>query len=57
MKKQYKHLTEFQRYEIQALRAQNMSQSKIADHLGVNKSTVSRELGKKLQKYGEGDDI
>ena len=54
MKKQYKHLTEFQRYEIQALRAQNMSQAKIADHLGVNKSTVSRELGRNSKNTARG---
>ena len=40
----YRQLVEGQRYQIQAYLSQNLSQRKIADLLGVNPSTISREL-------------
>ena len=40
----YKHLTECQRSQIQALKATGQSQVKIAQTLGVHCSTISREL-------------
>ena len=40
----YKHLTLEQRYQIQALYKQRFSMTKIAEAIGVHKSTVSREL-------------
>jgi len=39
-----KHLTEKQRYTIEKLLAQDFTKSKIAEILGVHKSTISREL-------------
>ena len=39
-----KHLTLPQRYEIEILLRQNISISKIADRIGVNKSSISREI-------------
>jgi len=38
------HLTEVQRYTIQALREQNLTIKFIADQLGRDKSVISREL-------------
>ncbi len=40
----YKHLTLEQRYQIEALRNQDISITKIAAAIGVSKSTISREL-------------
>jgi IS30 family transposase len=40
----YKHLTLEQRYQIQALHKQYLSMTRIAEAIGVHKSTVSREL-------------
>ena len=40
----YSQLTEEQRYQIYEGRTQGLSQTAIAEKLGVNKSTVSREL-------------
>ncbi len=52
---QYKHLTQEQRYHIYQCMKQGMTQSFIADNIGVNKSTVSRELarntGKRSYRY------
>jgi IS30 family transposase len=42
--KKYKQLTLSLRYQIFAYKNENYTQSKIAEILGVNKSTVSREL-------------
>jgi len=42
--KKYKQLTLGLRYQIFAYKQENYSQSKIAELIGVNKSTVSREL-------------
>ena len=40
----YSQLTEEQRYQIYEDRTQGLSQTKIAKNIGVNKSTISREL-------------
>ena len=52
---QYKHLTQEQRYHIYQCLKQGMTQSFIADNIGVNKSTISRELtrntGKRSYRY------
>ena len=42
--KKYKQLTLGLRYQIFAYKQENYSQSKIAELIGVNKSTISREL-------------
>jgi IS30 family transposase len=39
-----KHLTEKQRYTIEKLLSQHFTKSKIANFIGVHKSTISREL-------------
>ena len=41
--KRYKQLTSEQRYQISGLRKAGWTQTGIADELGVNKSTISRE--------------
>jgi IS30 family transposase len=40
----YKHLSQDQRYQIEALKKAGQSQSQIAEILGVNKSSICREL-------------
>ena len=40
----YTQLAREQRYQIYSLRKNGFTQSQIADHLGVHKSTISREL-------------
>ena len=42
----YTHLAQNQRYQIDALLKQKTSQTRIADILGVHKSTISRELSR-----------
>ena len=53
--KPYKHLTQEQRYHIYQCMKQGMTHSFIAENIGVNKSTVSRELarntGKRSYRY------
>jgi IS30 family transposase len=44
MTKNYSQLTLFQRYQIEALKAAGHNQTSIAKNIGVNKSTISREL-------------
>ena len=44
--KRYKQLTQGQRYQLQALLENGLSQQAIADSLGVHKSTVNRELNR-----------
>ena len=51
-KKPYTHLTREQRYKIDALLQANHNQSFIAKQLGVNKSTIARELKRNIQKQG-----
>ena len=52
-----KHLTNYDRNEIDRLLNQHASQQQIADRLGVNKSTISRELKRNSRsprtKYGK----
>ena len=52
MQKKYSHLNQGQRHRISALEKAGHSISFIADHLGVNKSTVSRELKRNAKKFG-----
>ena len=51
--KKYKQLTLSQRYHIQSLLQIGCSQTKIALTLGVNKSTISRELKRNVPKRGQ----
>ncbi|RZS94579.1 IS30 family transposase [Cecembia calidifontis] len=48
----FKHLSQEQRYQIEALFRNGTSQTKIAAIIGVNKSTVSRELQRNTGKRG-----
>jgi len=52
MQKKYSHLNQGQRHRISALERAGHSISFIADHLGVSKSTVSRELKRNAKKFG-----
>ncbi len=51
--KHYKQLTLSQRYQIQSLLQVGITQTGIADVLGVNKSTISRELKRNLPARGQ----
>lgn len=42
----YKHLSQQQRYQIQYYLSENLSQRKIATILGINHSTISREIAR-----------
>jgi IS30 family transposase len=44
MTPKFNHLSQDQRYQIEALINAGRSQTYIADYLSVNKSTISREL-------------
>ena len=50
--KTYKRLGLGQRYQISCLRKAGLTQTAIAEHIGVHKSTVSRELKDKVAKRG-----
>lgn len=50
--KHYKHLTQEQRYQIASLLQIKISQTEIAQIVGVNKSTISRELKRNKGKRG-----
>lgn len=50
--KTYKQLTCEQRYTIRVLLKKNFSQKDIANTIGVNKSTISRELKRNIGKRG-----
>ncbi len=50
--KTYKQLTCEQRYTIRVLLKKNFSQKDIANAIGVNKSTISRELKRNIGKRG-----
>ena len=52
MQKKYSHLNQGQRHRISALERAGHSISFIADHIGVSKSTVSRELKRNAKKFG-----
>ena len=54
MTKKYSQLTQEQRYQIEALRMANHSQSFIANAIGVHKSTICRELQRNTPKRGKG---
>ena len=51
--KRYKQLTSEQRYQISGLRKAGWTQTGIADELGVNKSTISRESDNRGQPYSK----
>jgi len=48
-KKLYKHLTKEDRIKIELLHHQGWNKTKIADFIGVHKSTISRELRKRIK--------
>lgn len=50
--KKYKQLTLAQRYKIEALLQAGISQTKIADQLGVHRSTICRELKRGIASRG-----
>ncbi|KAA6305569.1 hypothetical protein EZS27_042778, partial [termite gut metagenome] len=52
MKKNKKHLTREQRYQIDALLVAKKSQKEIADIIGKDKSVISRELSRNSHKQG-----
>jgi len=54
MTKNYSQLTLGQRYQIEALKAAGHNQSSIAKMIGVDKSTISRELNRNVPKRGTG---
>lgn len=51
--KHYKQLTSSQRYQIQSLLQIGCTQMKIAEQLGVNRSTISRELKRNIPTRGQ----
>ncbi len=57
MSKIYSQLTLAQRYQIEALKNANHSQTFIAKTVGVNKSTICRELKRNVPKRGTGAKI
>lgn len=50
--KPYKQLTKEQRYQIYGLKQAGLKQSQIAEKVGVNKSTISREFSRNKGKRG-----
>ena len=57
MAKNYFQFTFGQRYQIEALKVAEHSQSSIAKIIGVSKSTISRELKRHVPKRGTGAKI
>ena len=57
MTKKYNQLTPEQRYQIEALKNAELKQSSIAKIIGVDKSTISRELKRNVPKRGSGAKI
>lgn len=55
--KEYHHLSQEQRYQIQALIRAGKSQTFIAEQLGCHKSTISRELKRNTRLAGVGTGI
>ena len=53
MQKAYKHLNQEQRHIISALHKAGHTLSDIASYVGINKSTISRELKRNAQKRGQ----
>ncbi len=56
-KNRYYQLTQEQRYKIEAYCESGKTQTEIALKLGVNKSTISRELKRNVAKRGLGAKI
>ena len=52
MTKKYKQLSLEQRYKIEALLSTSITQSEIAKIIGVNRSTISRELKRNVYQRG-----
>ena len=52
MKRLYKHLSLEERAKINQMRASDLSLHKIADPLGRDKSTISRELRRNVSPFG-----
>jgi IS30 family transposase len=52
MTKNYTHLSLIQRYQIEALVKAGMKQKMIAANIGVDPSTVSRELARNIAQRG-----
>lgn len=52
--KKYKQLTVEQRYQIEAFIQAGFNQTKIANQLGVHRSTICRELKRSIPKRGRG---
>ncbi len=50
--KYYQQLTKEQRYQICGLRKAGFNQTEIADEIGVNKSTICRELSRNRGQRG-----
>lgn len=50
--KNYKQLWLFQRYQIQTLFNLGLTQIKIAEQIGVHRSTISRELKRNIPQRG-----
>jgi IS30 family transposase len=57
MTKKYNQLTPKQRYTLEALINSGLSQTDIANAIGVHKSTISREIGRNTPKRGLGAKI
>jgi len=55
--KKYKQLNLKQRYEIELLLSEGYKQYQIADRIGVNKSTISREFKRNVNKRGKDANI
>ena len=50
--KPYTQLTQAQRYQISAMKKSGNSQKEIAEEIGVNKGTISRELRRNVGERG-----
>ena len=57
MSERYYQLTQEQRYKLEAYLESRKNQTQIAGLLGVNKSTISRELSRNIPKRGFGSKI
>ncbi len=57
MKRTYKHLTFVQRHQIKVLYQAGHSLSFIAEQIGVNKSTISREIKRNARQCGSYDPV
>jgi len=57
MTKKYNQLTLEQRYKIEALIGAEMTQTAIAEIIGVHKCTISREIKRNVPKRGQGAKI